>query len=64
MKILGSLCLFERDKSSSDNKFIIIDFTDNNTTDSFEFKEKITGQIRNDDTKNVKFLENPWNTIN
>ena len=28
----------------------IVDFTDNNTSDSFKFKEKITGQTGNNST--------------
>ena len=28
----------------------IVDFTDDNTSDSFKFKEKITGQTGNNDT--------------
>ena len=34
----------------------IVDFTDNNLTDSFNFKVKMTGQNRDDGTKNVEIM--------
>ena len=47
----------------------IIVFTENNTTDSFKFKAKITGQTGNDGTKDVeimvplKYLSNFWRNL-
>ena len=41
-KISGSLWQHSRDEQASDNNGDIINFADNNTTDSFTFKEKIT----------------------
>ena len=50
------------------NGYIAI-FAENSTTDSFKFKEKITGQTGNNGTKNVeimvplKYLSNFWRTL-
>ena len=47
----------------------IVDFTNNNLTDSFNFKVKMTGQTGNNGTKNVeimvplKYLSNFWRTL-
>ena len=38
------------------NNNAIVDFTDDNLTDSFNFKVKMTGQPRNDGTKNVEIM--------
>ena len=52
---------------NSDNA--IVDFTNNNLTDSFNFKVKMTGQTGNNGTKNVeiivplKYLSNFWRTL-
>ena len=52
-----------------DNNNTIINFTENNLTDSFNFKVKMTGQTRNDGTKSVeimvplKYLSNFWRTL-
>ena len=52
-----------------DNNYAIVDFTDNNLTDSFNFKVKMTGQTGNDGIKNVeimvpiKYLSNFWRTL-
>ena len=52
-----------------DNNNTIINFTENNVTDSFNFKVKMTGQTRNDGTKSVeimvplKYLSNFWRTL-
>ena len=56
-KTSGSLWLFCTDKlalNKDDNS--IVHFADNNTTDSFKFKEKITRQTGGDGTKNVEIL--------
>ena len=41
------------------NDGIIVGFIGNNTTDSFNFKEKITGQSGNNDPKDVEIMV-PW----
>ena len=38
------------------NNNATVDFTDNNLTDSFNFKVKMTGQTENDGTKNVEIM--------
>ena len=48
---LGQYCL---DMPALDNNNAIVDFTENNLTDSFNFKVKFTGQTGNDGTKNLK----------
>ena len=40
----------------NNNNNAIVDFVNNNTTDSFKFKEKITGQTSKNRTKNVKIM--------
>ena len=35
---------------------VIVDFTANETSDFFNFKEKITGQTGNDGTKDVEMM--------
>ena len=51
------------------NNNAIVDFTDNNLTDSFNFKVKMAGLTGNDGTKNVeimvpkKYLSNFWRTL-
>ena len=48
---------------------VVVDFTDNNTTDSFKFGEKIRDEIDNSDLKNVeiivplKYLSNFYRTL-
>ena len=52
-----------------DNSNTIVNFAENNLTDSFNFKVKMTGQIGDDGTKNVeimvplKYLSNFWRTL-
>ena len=52
-----------------DNNNAIVNFTENNLTDSFNFKVKMAGQAGNDGTKNVeimvplKYLSNFWRTL-
>ena len=51
------------------NNNAIVDFTDNNLTDSFNFKVKMTGQTGDNGTQNVeimvplKYLSNFWRTL-
>ena len=65
----GSLWQYYKDLPAVDNDYAIVDFTDNNLTDSFNFKVKVTGQTGNDGTKNVaimvpiKYLSNFWRTL-
>ena len=57
------------DISAVNNNNAIVNFTENNLTDSFNFKLKITGQTGDDGTKNVeimvllKYLSNFWRTL-
>ena len=68
-KTSGSLWQYCLDIPASDNNDAIFDFTENNLTDSFNFKAKVTGQTGNDGTKNVeimvplKYLSNLWRTL-
>ena len=68
-KTSGSLWQYCFDIPASDNNDAIFDFTENNLTDSFNFKAKVTGQTGNDGTKNVeimvplKYLSNLWRTL-
>ena len=45
-----------RDELALENNDVIVDFTGNTTTDSFKFKEKITGKTRSNDTRNVETI--------
>ena len=68
-KTSGSLWQYCKDISAVNNNNAIVDFTDNNLTDSFNFKVKMTGQTGNDEIKNVeimipiKYLSNFWRTL-
>ena len=68
-KTSGSLWQYTKDIPAVNNNNAIVDFTDNNVTDSFNFKLKITGQTGNDGTKYVeimvpvKYLSNFWRTL-
>ena len=55
-KTPGSLWEYCKDIPAVDNSNAIVNFTDNNLTDSFNFKVKITGQIGDDGTKNVEIM--------
>ena len=48
---LGSLSQYCRDEPALDSNGINIDFTNDNSTDSFKLQEKITGQTENYGTK-------------
>ena len=67
-KTSGNLRQYCKDIPAIDNN-AIVNFTDNNLTDSFNFKVKITGQTGDDGTKNVeiivplKYLSNFWRTL-
>ena len=56
-KTLGSLWQYCLDIPVLDNNNnAIVDFTENNLTDSFNFKVKITGHTGDDGTKNVEIM--------
>ena len=58
-----------KDIPAVDNNNAIVDFTNDNLTDSFNFKVKMTGQTGNNGTKNVeimvplKYLSNFWRIL-
>ena len=68
-KTTGSLWQYCKDIPARNNNNEITEFTAGNTTDSFNFKAKITGQTRNDGTKDVeimvsiKYLSNFWRPL-
>ena len=68
-KTTGSLWQYCKDIPARNNNDEIIIFRFNNTTDSFNFKAKITGQTGDDGTKDVeimvplKYLSNFWRTL-
>ena len=68
-KTTGSLWQYCKDISARDNNNLIAEFTSGNTTDSFNFKAKITSQTGNNGTKDVeiivplKYLSNFWRTL-
>ena len=68
-KTSGSLWQYCKDIPAVDNNNAIVNFAENNLTDSFNFKVKMTGQTGDDRTKNVeimvplKYLSNFWRTI-
>ena len=68
-KTTGSLWQYCKDIPARDANDEITEFRRSNTTDSFKFKAKITGQTGDDGTKNVeimvplKYLSNFWRTL-
>ena len=69
VKTTGSLWQYCKDIPARNANEDIIIFVDGNTTDSFNFKVKITGRTGNDGTKDVeimvplKYLSNFWRTL-
>ena len=65
----GSLSQFCKDIPSRNNNNEITEFTGDNTTDSFNFKAKITGRTGDDGKKDVeimvplKYLSSFWRTL-
>ena len=65
-KTSDSLLQYCKDIPAVDNNNAIVNFTENNLTDSFNFKVKMKGQTVHDGTKNVeiivllKYLSNYW----
>ena len=68
-KTTGSLWQYCKDIPARNTNDDIVIFADGNTTDSFNFKAKITGRTENDGTKDVeimvplKYLSNFWRTL-
>ena len=68
-KTFASLWQYCKDVLAVNNNGDIVDFNEANVTDSFNFKEKITGQTGHDRTKDVeimvqlKYLSNFWRTL-
>ena len=68
-KTTGTLWQYCKDIPARNNNNEITEFTGGNTTDSFNFKAKITGQTGDDGTKDVeiivplKYLSNFWRTL-
>ena len=74
-KTSETLLQYYRDEPALENNGSIIDFPDdNNNSDSFKFKQKMTGQTGAGGTKDVEvmvplkhlsiFLENTWDAFN
>ena len=68
-KTSGSLWQYFRDEPASDDNNVVNDFPDdNNNSNSFKFKQKITGKTTINGTKDVeimvplKYLSNFWRT--
>ena len=68
-KTSGSLWQYCKDIPAVDNTNAIVNFAENNLTDSFNFKVKMTSQTEDGGTKNVqimvplKYLNNFWGTL-
>ena len=69
-KTFGSLWQYRKDIPAENNDGNIVDFTDTNTTNSFNFKTKITGQTGNNGRIDnveiivlLKYLKNFWRTL-
>ena len=69
VKTTGILWQYCKDIPVRNNNNEITEFTRDNTTDSFNFKAKITGRTGDDGTKDVeimvplKYLSNFWRTL-
>ena len=55
-KISGNLWQYCKDIPAVDNNNAIVNFTENNLTDSFNFKVKMAGQTGDDGTKSVEIM--------
>ena len=68
-KTSGSLWQYCKDIPAVDNNNAIINFAENNLSDSFNFRVKMTSQTGDDGTKNVeimvppKYLSNFWRIL-
>ena len=69
LKTSGSLWQYCKGIPAVNNNNAVVNFAENNLTDSFNFKAKMTGQTEDDGTKNVeimvpiKYLSNFWRTL-
>ena len=69
LKTSGSLWQYSKDIPAVDNNNAIVNFTESNLTDSFNFKVKMASQTGDDGTKDVeimvplKYLSNFWRTL-
>ena len=69
LKTSRSLWQYCKDIPALDDNNAVVNFTENNLTDSFNFKEKMTGETGDDGTKDVeimvplKYLSNFWRTL-
>ena len=69
LKTPGSLWEHYRDKPILTDAGVITDFTNNDNSDSLKFKQKLTGQTGEDNTKNfkivvlIKYLSKFWRTF-
>ena len=65
----GSLQQYYTDEQAKNNNSLIIDFLDDAESALFKFKEKVTGQTKNDGTKDIqimvpfKYLKSFWKTF-
>ena len=65
----GRLWQYTKDIPAGDNNNAIVNFTNNNLTDSYNYKVKMTGQTGDNGTKNVeimvplKYVSNFWRTL-
>ena len=55
-KTSGSLWQYCKDIPAVDNNNAIVNFAENNLTDSFNFKVKMNGETGDDETKNVEIM--------
>ena len=68
-KTSGSLWQYTKDIPAVNDNNAIVNFSNNNLTDSFNFKVKITGQTGDNRTRNVeimvplKYISNFWRTL-
>ena len=68
-KTSGSVWQYCKDIPAVDNNNAIVNFTENNLTDSFNFKANMTGQTGDDGTKDfeimvpLKYLSNFWRSF-
>ena len=68
-KTSGSLWQYCKDIPAVDNNNAIVNFAENNLTDSLNFKEKMTGQTGDNGTENgeimvpLKYLSNSWRPL-
>ena len=65
-KTSGSLWQYTKDMPAVDNNNAIVNFTNNDLTDSFNYKVKMTDQTGNNGTKNVEImvpLKYFWGTL-